>query len=174
MVTLGEEKIETKEIILLHAFLVYHVMRLSCMFVCACVHAHMYVCMYVYMYIYIYILMTCLIQHVYASACACMFTLSTASSDAPSSTSTRTVSACPLSLAHINAVLPRSCEHSQVITVQRSIALDEREHAHEYKKKMYVNTYEYTCMYIYEAVCSYIYQSIYIGVCVCVCVCSQT
>ncbi len=109
---------------------------------------------------------TCLIQHVYASACACMCTLSTASSDAPSSTSTRTVSACPLSLAHINAVLPRSCEHSQVITVQRSIALDEREHAHEYKKKMYVNTYEYTCMYIYEAVCSYIYQSIYIGVCV--------
>ncbi len=47
---------------------------------------------------------TCLTQHVYAKACACMFTLLTASSDAPSSTSTRTVSKCPRSLAHINAV----------------------------------------------------------------------
>ncbi len=85
---------------------------------------------------------TCLIQHVYASACACMFTLSTASTDAPSSTSTRTVSACPPSLAHINAVLPRCCEHSHVMTVQRSIGLglDEREHAHEYI---------YTCQYMH-------------------------
>ncbi len=47
---------------------------------------------------------TCLIQHVYARACACMFTLSTASSDAPSSTSTRNVAACPLQLANSNAV----------------------------------------------------------------------
>ncbi len=60
---------------------------------------------------------TCLIQHVCASACACMFTLSTASTDAPSSTSTRTLTACPRALAHSNAVIPRSCEHSQVITV---------------------------------------------------------
>jgi hypothetical protein len=82
---------------------------------------------------------TCLIQHVYASACACMCTLSTASTDAPSSTSTRTVSACPRSLAHSNAVLPSLCHHSQVITVQRSIGLDEREHAHEYI---------YTCQYV--------------------------
>ncbi len=60
---------------------------------------------------------TCLIQHVYARACACMFTLSTASTDAPSSTSTRTVSACPPSLANSNAVAPSLCEHSEVITV---------------------------------------------------------
>jgi hypothetical protein len=112
---------------------------------------------------------TCLIQHVYASACACMCTVSTASSDAPSSTSTRTVSACPPSLAHSNAVLPYFCEHSQVITVQRSIGLDEREHAHEYIYTcqcmhiytlaqtspmcvdtffFFVNTYEHICMYI--------------------------
>jgi hypothetical protein len=121
---------------------------------------------------------TCFIQHVYASACACMFTLSTASTDAPSSTSTRTVSACPRELAHSNAVIPLSCEHSHVITVQRSIRLDEREHAHEYIytcqymhiythtqtspmcidiKKMCINTYEHICMYIYEGICSYIY-----------------
>ncbi len=60
---------------------------------------------------------TCLIQHVCASACACMFTVSTASSDAPSSTSTRTVSACPRQLAHSNAVLPVLCQYSQVIKV---------------------------------------------------------
>jgi hypothetical protein len=135
---------------------------------------------------------TCLIQPVYASACACMFTLSTASSDAPSSTSTRTVSACPRPLANSNAVIPSLCQHSQVITVQRSMGLDEREHAHEYiytcqymhtythtqtspmcadqNKKMYINTCEHIGMYIYEAIFSYIYQSIYIGVCVCVCV----
>ncbi len=125
---------------------------------------------------------TCLIQHVCASACACMCTLSTASTDAPSSTSTRTVSACPISrLAHINAVPPISCEHSQVITVQKTIRLDEREHAHEYiytcqcmhiytnvtyecihfKKKQCINTTEHICMYVYEAICSisiYIYK----------------
>jgi hypothetical protein len=60
---------------------------------------------------------TCLIQHVYARASACMFTLLTASTDAPSSTSTRTVSACPKMLAHSNAVIPYFCEYSQVITV---------------------------------------------------------
>jgi hypothetical protein len=85
---------------------------------------------------------TALIQHVFARACACMCTVSTASSDAPSSTSTRTVSACPPSLAHCNAVLPLFCEHAQVITVQRSIGLDEREHAHEY-------IYTCQCMHIY-------------------------
>jgi hypothetical protein len=85
---------------------------------------------------------TCLIQHVFASACACMFTLSTASSDAPSSTSTRTVSACPRELAHINAVTPYFCEHEHVITVQRPIGLDEREHAHEY-------IYTCRCMHMY-------------------------
>jgi hypothetical protein len=83
---------------------------------------------------------TCLIQHVFASACACMLTLSTSSSDAPSSTSTRTVSARPPSLATINAVLSDFCQHSQVITLQRSIGLDEREHAHEYT---------YTCQYMH-------------------------
>ncbi len=81
-----------------------------------------------------------------------------------------------------------------MITGQRSIVLDEREHAHEYiytcqymhiytheqtssmgedtKKKKYMNKCEHICIQIYEAVCSYIYQSIYIGVCVCVCVCT--
>ncbi len=34
--------------------------------------------------------------------------------------------------ARTKAVIPAWCEHSQVITVQRSIGLDEREHAHEY------------------------------------------
>ncbi len=88
---------------------------------------------------------TCLIQHVCASACACMFTLSTASSDAPSSTSTRTVAVSPSWLDHSNAVLPPHCEHSPVITVQRSIGLDEREHAHEYiHKHTAVNTCVYT------------------------------
>jgi hypothetical protein len=83
---------------------------------------------------------TCLIQHVYARACACMFTLSTASTDAPSSTSTRTVAACPLRIANIKAVIPKFCQHSQVITVQRSMRFDEREHAH---KNMY------TCQYMH-------------------------
>ncbi len=88
---------------------------------------------------------TCLIQHVFASACACMFTLLTASSDAPSSTSTRTVSACPAPLAKSNAVKRNCCEHSQVITVQRSIGLDEREHAHEYIYTcQYMHTYTHT------------------------------
>jgi hypothetical protein len=91
---------------------------------------------------------TALIQHVFARACACMCTSSTASSDAPSSTSTRTVSACPRSLANNNAVLPlpySPCEHSQVITVQRSIGLDEREHAHEYIYTcQYMHTYTHT------------------------------
>ncbi len=126
-----------------------------------------------------------------------MFTLSKASSDAPSSTSTRTVSACPRSLAHSNAVLPYPCEHSQVITVQRSIGLDEREHANKYiytsqymrmythaqtspmsvntsKKKKghtYVWTYMYVYICIYMKTCSYVYLSIYTGVFVCVCVC---
>ena len=112
---------------------------------------HIYIGMYTYIYKYtpallmmiIVILIipdTCLIQHVCASACACMFTLSTASTDAPSSASTRTVSACPPSLAHSNAVLPYSCQHSQVITVQRSTRLDEREHTHEYI---------YSCQYMH-------------------------
>ncbi len=120
---------------------------------------------------------TCWIQPVFASACACMFTLSTASSDAPSSTSTRTVSACPERLANINAVISSSCQHSQVITVQRSIGLDEREHAHEYiyiclymhvythaqtspmcvdtvKKKEDINTHEHICsIYMRPYVC---------------------
>ena len=118
---------------------------------------------------------TCLIQHVSARACACMCTLSTASSDAPSSTSTRTVSACPRSLAHSNAVWPYFCEHSQVITVQRSIGLDEREHAHEYIytcQYMHIHTYTnatYVCRYIkkkkdintYELLCS-IYMRLYV------------
>ena len=60
-----------------------------------------------------------------------IFTLSTASTDAPSSTSTRTVSAFPISLANSKAVLP-SCEYSQVIRAERSIRLDEREHAQQY------------------------------------------
>ncbi len=34
------------------------------------------------------------------------------------------------------------CEHSQAITVERSIGLDEREHAHEY-------IYSCQCMHIY-------------------------
>ncbi len=110
---------------------------------------------------------TCLIQHVYASACACMFTLSTASSDAPSSTSTRTVSACPRELAHSNAVLPYCCEYSQVITVQRSIGLHEREHAQEYI---------YTCQYMHcvcvcVCVCVRARVCARASVCVCVCVC---
>ncbi len=83
---------------------------------------------------------TCLRQHVHARACTCMFTLSTASSDAPSSINTRTEPACPRSLAHSNAVLPSLCQHSQVITVQRSIGLAEKEHAHEYI---------YTCQYMH-------------------------
>ena len=61
-----------------------------------------------------------------------IFTLSTASTDAPSSTSTRTVSAFPQKLAHSKAVLPYSCEYSQVIRAERSIRLDEREHANQY------------------------------------------
>ena len=92
------------------------------------IYIHTYLHMNVYIYIYtrawlrmmmvlLIIPDTCLIQHVCASACACMFTVSTASTDAPSSTSTRTVAECPPQLAHSNAVLPHSCEHSHVITV---------------------------------------------------------
>ncbi len=121
-------------------------------------YTHEYIYIYMYTYIQMYKSMfahglmmiidiliipdTCLIQHVYVSASACMFTLSTASTDAPSSTSTRTVAVYPRQLAHINAVLPLPfiCEYSQVITVQRSIALHEREHAHEYI---------YTCQYMH-------------------------
>ncbi len=118
------------------------------------IYIHIYTddCIYIHTYYSIRMIMmmiillipdTCCIQPVYASACACMLTLSTASSDAPSSTSTRTVAACPRQLAHINAVLPlpfSPCEYSQVITVQRSIGWDEREHAHEYI---------YTCQYMH-------------------------
>ena len=61
---------------------------------------------------------TALIQHVFASACACMFTLLTASSDAPCSTSTRAISACPSQLAHIKAVEPfYMCQYPHVITL---------------------------------------------------------
>ncbi len=61
---------------------------------------------------------TCLIQHVFASACACMFTLFTASIDAPCSTSTRTISACPSELAHIKAVEPfYICQYPHVTTL---------------------------------------------------------
>ncbi len=76
-------------------------------------HIHTYVYAYAWLMMMMVILIipdTCLIQHVYARASACMFTVSTASSDAPSSTSTRTVSACPRSLAHSNAVLPSLCQ----------------------------------------------------------------
>jgi hypothetical protein len=91
------------------------------------------------------ILDTCLIQHVYARACACMFTLSTASTDAPSSTSKRTVAAWPLPIANIKAVIPLFCQHSQVITVQRSMRFDEREHAHEnIHTCQYMHIYTYT------------------------------
>ena len=42
--------------------------------------------------------------------------------------------------ARTKAVIPAWCEHSQVITVERSIGLEEREHAHEYI---------YTCQYMH-------------------------
>ncbi len=60
----------------------------------------------------------CLIQHVFASACACMFTLFTAASDAPCSTSTRTISAWPSELAHIKAVESfYICQYPHVTTL---------------------------------------------------------
>ena len=40
--------------------------------------------------------------------------------------------------AHNKAVIPAWCEYWQAITVQRSIPLDEREHAHEY---IYIGLY---------------------------------
>ncbi len=47
--------------------------------------------------------------------------------------------------AHTKAVLPYSREHSQVITVERSIGLDEREHAHEYiYSGLYMHIYTHT------------------------------
>jgi hypothetical protein len=95
---------------------------------------------------------TCLIQHVYVSASACMFTSSTASSDAPSSTSTRTVAACPRQLAHINAVLLNPNKGTYVCK----------------KKKMYINTYEHICMNIYIKLDV---AQLYIWICVCECVC---
>jgi hypothetical protein len=116
----------------------------------------------------------CLIQHVYASACACMLTSSTASSDAPSSTSTRTVSACPRSLAHSNAVLRYFCQYSQVITVQRSIRLDEREHAHAYMyscEYMHIYTHTQTSPMCVDSVC--VCVCVCVRACVCACVCAR-
>ncbi len=47
--------------------------------------------------------------------------------------------------ARTKAVIPAWCEHSQVITVQRSIALHEREHAHEYiYSGLYMHIYTHT------------------------------
>jgi hypothetical protein len=155
-------------------------------FIYTYIHTYEYTCRHMNAYIYIYtpawiiaILIipdTCLIQHVYASACACMFTLSTASTDALSSTSMRTLSACPVELAHSNTVLPITCELAGDYSLEVNWIRWERArihvqlsihayihicvHIHLKKKSLWIRMNMYVCIYmkLYVAISIYIFK----------------